>query len=306
MRTHRMRVLVVGLGAMGEPMARRLVGDAQVSVYDVAQDRREAVAAAIGAEVVADPSLVIGDFEVVILMLPNSDIVDQVLSGSGLAARMRAGTVVVDMGSSDPFRTRELAALLQEHGVDLVDAPVSGGRARAISGELTIMTGGSAVAKETVAPLLRALGTSVIDVGVTGNGHAMKALNNLLSATGLLAACEVIASGQRFGLTPETMLAVINASTGRNHATQVKFAEFILSRRFDAGFAIGLMVKDLNTAGSLVDRVLPEGNLLSQVIDEWAQALEHLEDGSADHTAVARWVETVSGAQLTADASLGV
>lgn len=166
-------------------------------------------------------------------MLPNGKIVEDVVFGRDgandrLAAGLKAGSVIVDMSSSSPVGTRALAARPAERGIKLVDAPVSGGVKRAVDGSLAIMAGGDAADVERLRPVLGAMGRQVFHTGPVGTGHAMKALNNYLSAAGLLAAGEAMLMGQKFGLQAETMVDVWNASTGRNNATEVKFKPFII------------------------------------------------------------------------------
>jgi 3-hydroxyisobutyrate dehydrogenase len=146
-------------------------------------------------------------------------------------------------------------------------------------------------------PLFRAVGERLFECGPLGAGHAMKALNNLVSAAGLLAAGEALLVGRRFGLDPARMLEVLNASTGRNHATEHKLAQFVLSRRFDAGFSLALMVKDLGTALELADGTGTPAAFAAECRALWARAAVALEPG-ADHTAVVRWLETLAGTTL--------
>ncbi|WP_290368359.1 NAD(P)-dependent oxidoreductase [Microbacterium oxydans] len=285
------KVLFVGLGAMGEPMAALLAPGWDLRVNDVSAERTSEVASTIGATAVANVGEAASDVDAVVLMLPNSRIVEDLLRGT-LFASLRPGTLIIDMSSSRPESTQILASEADALGLSYVDAPVSGGRARALTGELAIMVGGEGDAKRRARPILETLGGSVVDTGASGTGHAMKALNNLLSATGLLAACEVLVAGSRFGLDPQVMLDVLNTSTGRNHATEVKMAKFVLSRSFDAGFALDLMVKDLRTAAELIDGAFPEPSVTAATVTAWTNAQTFLNDPRADHTAIARWVES--------------
>ena len=155
------------------------------------------------------------------------------------------------MGSSEPLRTRELAQRAAARGVELIDAPVSGGVRGALAGSLTIMVGGDPAPVARCRPLLETLGRAVLHVGPVGAGHALKALNNLLSATHLLASCEALAIGRRFGLDPQVMLDAINVSTGRCASTERKLPDFVLTGSYDSGFALALMVKDVGIAVAL-------------------------------------------------------
>jgi 3-hydroxyisobutyrate dehydrogenase len=293
-----MSVLFVGLGAMGTPMATRLAeAGHQLTLCDLREAHASALAERLGAAHV--PIADAGPASTVILMLPDSRAVEAALDG--LLPRLSAGTLVIDMSSSAPAVTVRLAARAAELGLDYLDAPVSGGVARAQTGQLSIMVGGAEAAVERARPLLAALGDGITHVGPPGAGHAMKALNNLLSAVGLVAAAEVLAIGANFGLEPQTMLDVLNASTGGNHATRVKMARFVLSRAFDSGFSLQLMVKDLRTALDLAQDTSTPAPVSALCLQEWTaarQALGH----AADHTHIAAYVEGRAGVELHAPA----
>src|SRR6266702_5545396 len=194
----------VGLGKMGSPMATRLAeAGYQVQAYDVSDQAARAWAERAGASPAASLRAMAAGAAAVVLMLPDSAVVCTVLDD--LFPELAAGTVVVDMSSSEPLVTRELAAEAARHRVTLVDAPVSGGVTGAVSGRLTIMAGGAPGDVARVRPLLDVLGARVVHVGDVGAGHAVKALNNLLSATHLLATCEAMAAAAEFGLDVPTV-----------------------------------------------------------------------------------------------------
>jgi 3-hydroxyisobutyrate dehydrogenase len=276
----------IGLGNMGGPMSARLAGAGyRVQGFDVAGAARQALAAHGG---IAAPDLAgaVARAGVVVLMLPNSGIVTATVRDEGFAPA--EGAIVVDMSSSEPLRTRELAVELKERGVTLVDAPVSGGVARARTGKLTIMTGGDPADLERVAPVLGELGTPT-RAGDVGSGHAVKALNNLLSATHLLVTSEAILAGERFGLDPEVMLSIFNSSSGRSGSTENKWPDFILPGTFDSGFGLRLMLKDMGIAVGLAEQVGTPDPLGRAATELWARAAEALEPG-ADHTEIVNWL----------------
>jgi 3-hydroxyisobutyrate dehydrogenase len=292
-----MRVLFIGLGVMGLPMARNLAaaGVCDLVVHDVDPTRAHEVAARAG-----EPAAEAGQADVLLLMVPSSDVVEQLLLGDGLLERLRPGSVVLDMSSSRPASTVELARRAAERGVAYVDAPVSGGQAKAVTGELSIMAGGDAEPVERVRPLLSAMGSTIHRTGPAGSGHAVKALNNLLSAIGIAGAAEVLTAGTKFGLDPKVMLDVINSSTGRNQATQVKFEPYVLSGTFDSGFALSLMVKDLRTALQIADDTGTPTPVARTVVDAAARALQATPEPGADHTVLARWIAANAGVDLAA------
>jgi 3-hydroxyisobutyrate dehydrogenase len=287
---------MIGIGAMGSRMARRLA-DREVNL--VVYDRVPAAAARLAhlpTVTVAGELADLAGCGAVITMLPDGEAVRSVLleGKPPLAARLTAGSVVIDMSSSAPSATVALARQLGERQIALIDAPVSGGVAGAEAGTLTIMAGGDGELIERWAWLFEILGQRWIPTGPVGSGHALKALNNLLSAGGLLLAVEALAVGQQFGLSPSVMLGVINSSSGANNSTQNKIAQRVLSRSFDAGFPIGLMTKDLRIARDLARQVGVDVPLADATVELWTAALAAL-GPAADHTAIARWFEEARG-----------
>jgi 3-hydroxyisobutyrate dehydrogenase len=274
----------VGLGNMGLPMAERLV-EAGYTVRGYDTDpavRFGSVVGSVGE--VADSA------DAVVLMLPNSAVVRSVLLDDGLLARMAPGTVLIDMSSSEPVGTRELAALADEHGVPMVDAPVSGGVRGAVAGSLMIMAGGADEPVAAVRGMLEVLGKRVLHVGPVGAGHALKALNNLLSATHLLVSSEAMLVGKEFGLDQEVMLEAINGSSGSSASTVNKWPRFMLGRGFDSGFGLRLMLKDMRIAVGLARATGRPSRLGEAAVDLWAEAADRL-PADADHTEILRWLE---------------
>jgi 3-hydroxyisobutyrate dehydrogenase len=252
-----------------------------VTAYDLSPSARAATAGSV-------ETLARLQGEVVVLMLPSSRHVESVLHDPDLATALVPGAVVVDMGSSDPRSTRALGKDLSDIGVALVDAPVSGGVARAERQELTIMVGGSAVDVERVRPLLEAMG-QVTHVGVLGAGHAVKACNNVLAGISLLAAAEVLEVVRAFGLDPAVAFDVINSSTGRSWSTEHKIPTFVLPEQYLSGFGLDLLVKDIGIARDLAADLGVEHGLLDTAFTLWRRAASEL-PGEADHTSIAEWV----------------
>jgi 3-hydroxyisobutyrate dehydrogenase len=277
---------LVGVGALGSAVASRIAGAGfELLIYDCDGDRAGAVAEAVGARAIAAPAG-LSDASVVVLLLPDSSAVEGVVLGDdGLLTLLRPGSFVLDMGSSDPRSTVAIAQTASEAGLEYVDSPVSGGVSRARAGDLAIMFGGSASQLELLRPLLRTVGSTVVETGAVGSAHAMKALNNLLSAIGLVGALEVVEVGRRFGLDPRAMLDVLNRSSGKNNATEAKIAQYVLNETYSAGFALRLMLKDVRTAISLareLDAATPLGDACLEI---WAAAADVLPP-DADHTQV--------------------
>ncbi|MDT7586629.1 MAG: 3-hydroxyisobutyrate dehydrogenase [Pseudonocardiales bacterium] len=276
----------VGLGRMGDPMVRRVAaGGVAVRGYDAAAGATEGLAGVVTT--VDSAAAAAAGAPVVILMLPDSDVVEKVVDG-GLLDALGDGALLVDMSSSEPLRTRALARRVAERGVTLVDAPVSGGVSGARAGTLTIMVGGPADAAATLTPLLSLMGR-VRHVGDVGAGHALKALNNLMSAAHLLASSEAILAGERFGLDPAVMLDAVNGSSGRSGSTENKWPNYVLPETYDSGFTAGLMVKDIRIALGLAEATGAPSQLAARTVELWGRAVEQLGPG-ADHTEIVRWL----------------
>jgi 3-hydroxyisobutyrate dehydrogenase len=264
-------------------------------------------AAETGVAAVASAAEACRDVAAVITMLPDGKVVRQVLCGSetgitgqGALAAAAPETIVIDMSSSSPIDTLRLGESLQSGAgaprVALADAPVSGGVKRAIDGSLAIMVGGEVAVVARIRPLLEIMGGKVFETGKLGSGHAIKALNNYVSAAGLVAACEAILVGGRFGLDPEVVVDVLNASTGRNNSTEVKMKQQVISGAFGSGVALSLMSKDLHPAADIA-RHLGVAAPFSEVCEAlWAQADKALGPG-ADHTEIYRYLEGLRGSE---------
>lgn len=295
------RAGLIGIGSMGWPMAARLAqAGYAVTVYDAVPGQADRFAQEVGGQAAATCAALAAQSDIVFTMLPTSAIVEQVLSGEqGVLAGLQPGSVVVDMSSGVPAHTQRLAQAVAAAGSQMVDAPVSGGVPRARSGELAIMFGGPAATLERVRPALSALGTSITAVGEVGSAHAMKALNNLVSAGGFLIGVEAMLIGQQFGLDPEVIVDVLNASTGMNNSTQKKFKQFVLSRQFNSGFGLDLMVKDLGIALGIATDTGTPTPFAALCRELWAAAGKTLGKGQ-DHTAVARLSEQLAGVELAA------
>ena len=281
----------IGIGQMGRPMVERLASAGlQVHVFDRRAEALEPLAAIAGIHRADSAESIADACGTVILMLPDSRIVDALLWSDGLAARMKAGSLLIDMGSSDPNATRANQSKLASAGIALVDAPVSGGVRRAVDGSLAIMVGGAPADVERALPLLQPMGKTIVPVGPPGAGHAVKALNNYVSAAGLVAACEALVAAEKFGIDPSVANKVFNASTGRNNTTDVKVEQFMLSGAFNSGFAAALMRKDLDTACSLMQSLGTERALMEACAKMWQQAESTLPKG-ADHTSMFTFVK---------------
>lgn len=284
----------IGLGMMGLPMARSLMARGfSVLGCDTSEAARAALAedAPAGALAFApDPAAVAAAADVVVLMLPNSRVVAQVMEGQGgLLAALRPGTLVIDMSSSEPGETRRLAEAVAARGAALVDAPVSGSVAKARTGTLAIMVGGDDAAFAKAEPVLRGMGEAIIRTGAVGSAHAMKALNNFVYAAGLLATAEALRMGEALGLDLGILTDVMNASSGRNIATETKARQEIINGRYAGGFMLGLMRKDLETAGSIAEQTGFPAGMLALCRERWTAAMAAL-GPRVDNTEIHRFI----------------
>lgn len=283
------RVAFIGLGNMGTPMSHRLIESGlEVGGFDLSEAALDRLTAD-GGSAYGSAAEAATSADVVILMLPNSAIVDATIRDLLDAGALGSEAIVIDMSSSDPISTRANAELLAARHIAFVDAPVSGGVRGAVAGTLTIMVGGDEAALARVAPILQVLGTPVL-VGGIGAGHAAKALNNLVSAAHLWVTSEAVLAAERFGIDRERFVEVLNGSTGRSVSSEVKWPKFILPGTYDSGFGAGLLLKDVTIAVEVARRLGAPVALSEQVRERWAQAVADL-GPTADHTEVARWLE---------------
>jgi 3-hydroxyisobutyrate dehydrogenase len=286
----------VGLGNMGYPMASRLAAAGyKITVADLNKAAVEKFCAESGVTAAASLKALGESSDLVITMLPEGRAVRKVLLGEGdnITSGLKDDTVIVDMSSCSPVDTRALSEELVGIGFHLIDAPVSGGKYKAGEGTLAIMAGGREDLVEACRPVFEVLGKP-FRTGGPASGHAMKAMNNFLSAGTLALTCEAVVTGTKFGLDPKVMVDIINASTGRSNSSEDKFPKFVLPRNFNSGFYLGLMAKDLRFA---VDLAKSEGTsigfieLLSGIYDKAEKELGF----EADNCELFRYMELQVG-----------
>jgi 3-hydroxyisobutyrate dehydrogenase len=293
-----MKVGLIGLGNMGGRLAKRMLEcGVELSVFDVNPEAVEELGK-LGAVVESSPLELAKKNECVITVLPNADIVKSVVLGqNGLIHGLKPGSTLIDMTSSVPKITKEIGAQLREKQIDMLDAPVSGGVKKAEDGTLSIMVGGEEPVFKNMLPLLRHMGSNIMHVGELGSGHTIKALNNLLCATTLAATAEALAIGVKMGLDPSKMLGVINTSSGRSHSSEIKFPQQVLSRKFEVGFTIDLMTKDLSIAMDIAEEAETPATVAESVFELWQQAVES-GAGNMDHTAITKVIEEKAGVEI--------
>ena len=290
---------LLGLGAMGGRIAARLLASGRRLLVHDPSEAAMAAALARGAEARGSAAEVADGAETVLLSLPTPEVVREVACGAdGLLAGSAIGTCV-DLSTTGPAVSREVAERLGQAGVAWLDAPVSGGVGGAEAGTLTVMAAGADDTLEAARPLLQELAGHVFHVGEQpGMGQLAKVINNLLSATALVASAEAVALGVRQGLDAQVLLDVLNASSGRNSATASKLPNAVLPRTFDFGFALALMDKDVQIClreARAAGLELPVGEAVAAA---WREAQSASAPG-ADCTEIVRLIEQRSGTVIS-------
>ena len=288
------KVGFIGLGAMGQPMSQRLLeAGYSLVVYDV---RAEALKPLVqkGAAGASSIREVAEKCRKVITIVPNSDAVEQVvLAPGGLLEGVRAGDILMEMTSAYPPSTLKVHQALTVKGATMIDAPVSGGVVGAVAGTLSIMVGGDEKIFESCRPILSAMGKNLFYLGGIGSGHGLKAINNFLSATTMAATSEALILASKLGLSPKRVIEVLQVSTGRSYATELKFPKFVLPRTFNSGFTMELMHKDLNTVTRMAREYKVPMFMANLVQEMFGYALAY-GDKKMDHTAIFSCLEDLA------------
>jgi 3-hydroxyisobutyrate dehydrogenase len=293
------RVAFLGLGAIGAPMARHLATDRfDLAVWNRTAEKAVAFAGTGRARVATTPADAARDADVVITCLPTSREVAAVLDGpDGLLAGLGRGALVVDCTSGDPGTSRRIAERLGAHGVEFVDAPVSGGTTGAEKGTLTVMCGGSEAAVARARPVLEAFAERVVHCGDVGAGDAVKAVNNALLAVHIWSAAEGLAALAKAGVDADLALEVINASSGRSNASMNLFPERVLTRAFPRTFRLSLLDKDVAIAADLARAARVPSPML-QLASELFRAAHNSLGAGADHVEAVKLVEQWAGVEI--------
>ena len=288
-----MKVGFIGLGIMGKPMCRNLMkAGYEAVVYNRSKASVEELAAE-GAQAAGSPAEVAENCQVIITMLPNSPQVREVCLGeNGIASAAKEGTIVIDMSSIDPVQSKEIGAELNKKGIDLMDAPVSGGEPKAIDGTISVMVGGSKENFDKYYDLLMAMAGSVVYVGELGSGNVAKLANQVIVALNIAAVSEALTLAVKNDADPELVYKAIRGGLAGSTVLDAK-APMMMDRNFKPGFRIELHIKDLNNAlnaGHAVNAALP---LTSQVM-EIMQSLKADGNEKDDHSAIVKYYEKIS------------
>lgn len=300
------RVAFLGLGAIGAPMARHLIGaDRSLTVWNRTAARAQAFQAETGAVAANTPAEAVRNADVVITCLPVSRDVASLLDGpDGMLGAMQPGSVLVDCTSGDPATSREIARRLAEKNIGFLDAPVSGGVAGAVAAKLTVMVGGDEALLARVQPILSCFGARIVHCGAIGAGDALKAVNNALLAMHIWGTAEGLIALEKSGVRSDVALDVINASSGRSNASMNLFPERVLTRAFPRTFRLALLDKDVGIAADLAREVNVASPLLQLTSQLFRKAHNALGE-EADHVEAVQYIEREEGAVISSAGAQG-
>lgn len=301
-----MKVGFIGLGAMGLPMAKNVIKGGH-ELLTMVHNRRQPAdeLSALGAKVLSSPAEIAGAAEVVVTVLPaDAELEEVVLGKEGLSDGLHSGQALIDMTTATSITLIRIQKALEKAGVEVLDAPVSGGTPKAASGELTIIVGGGKELFARYRPLLETMGTTLFHVGDVGAGKVVKMVNQLLAATHLLVIGEAFALGKKAGADPSSMYEVIKASSGYSRMMDLRLPGFLLDGTFDPGFKLDLMKKDVNLAvdsARALNVPIHLGGLVSQLF----AAASAAGLGEMDFAAAGKFVADLGGVDLSAASQKG-
>jgi 3-hydroxyisobutyrate dehydrogenase-like beta-hydroxyacid dehydrogenase len=294
-----MKIGFIGLGAMGLPMAKRVLAGGY-ELLTLVHTRREPAAelASMGAQIRATPAEIAREADGVITIVPaDAELRETVFGEQGLARGFSAGKTLIDMTTCTALTMHNVEEQLTPMGVGVLDAPVSGGPPAAEAGTLTIMAAGSSALLERWQPVLETMGAKIVHVGGVGQGKVVKMINQLIAAVNLLAMGEGFALGVRCGADPEVLRSVIQSSSGYSRMMDLRLPGFLLEGNFQPGFRLDLMKKDINLA---IDSARAAGIplLLGSTVAQVFAAASAAGLGSQDFAAAAQFLAGLGGVNL--------
>lgn len=292
-----MKIGFIGLGIMGKPMSKNLLkAGYDLIVVDRNQNAVHEVVAA-GAKSAPTAKAVAEQADIIITMLPNSPHVKEVVLGeNGLLEGAKEGTIFIDMSSIAPLVSRELSAKLAEKGVEMLDAPVSGGEPKAIDGTMSVMVGGKQEVFDKCYPVMKAMAGSVVRTGKIGAGNVTKLANQVIVALNIAAMSEALVLASKAGVEPDLVYQAIRGGLAGSTVLDAK-APLVMDRKFDPGFRVNLHIKDLNNALETshdMGVALP----LTAAVMEMMQALKVDDMGDADHCSLVRYYEKMAKVEV--------
>ncbi|KAL2425399.1 hypothetical protein ABEF95_014881 [Exophiala dermatitidis] len=293
----------IGLGKAGASMASNLPRAGFHLVVRDADPAREQKFAQDNPNTVVAEAGPYGfeDCDVVVTMLPQGKVVREVVLGeNGIAKGLKPGAIIVDTSSSSPFDTQRLGEDLASLGFVLIDSPVTQAHLHDTdTGNATLMVGSnSSDAMARVLPVLQAMAKYVFHMGKLGSGHAMKTLNNYISAASIVALSDALVTGQKFGLDPIQMIDVLNVGTGRNFSTTDSYATDALPRKYASGFQLALLIKDVGISKELFEKIGFDTDMPDLILKYFRDAMDMLGEPAADHTELLKNWEKRAGVEL--------
>lgn len=291
-----MKIGMIGLGIMGKPMAKNLLkAGYDLTVSDLSPSSVEELVAC-GAKS-ADNAEIGQNCDLVLTMVPNSPQVKAVMLGEdGVASHMKPGSVFIDMSSINPVASKEIAAALAEKGIEMLDAPVSGGEPKAIDGTLSFMVGGKQEIFDKYKPILEAMGTSVVRCGDVGAGNTTKLANQIIVACNIQAVAEALVLAQKAGVDPQLVFEAIRGGLAGSTVMNSK-APMMIAGIDKPGFKVDLHIKDLNNAldcAHTVGAPVP----MTAAVQEILQWLHSHDGGQKDHSAIAQYYEELTDIKI--------
>src|SRR5690242_12224352 len=292
--TPQMEIGFIGLGNMGQPMARRLIeAGHKLIVYDT---RNDAVAplVALGAQVASSPADVADRAETVMASLPSLQVSEKVALGEGGVIHGKRVRRYIDLSTTGSQVAARIATALAKKNIVQIDSPVSGGVGGARKGTLAVMVSGPIADVDAVKGILGVFGRVFVIGEKPGMAQTMKLANNFLSATAMAATSEAVAMGVKAGLDPAVMIDVINAGSGRTTASDGKFPQAVLPRTFDYGFATALMLKDVRLCVEEARNLDVPDDVMRTVLERW-EATNSEFGGDSDFTSIVKMIEKRAG-----------
>lgn len=292
-----MKLGFIGLGIMGKPMSKNLIKAGHELVISDINEASVKELTALGAKAAENGAAVAAECDLIITMLPNSPHVRTVILGKGgVLETAKDGTIVIDMSSIDPMESKAIGAAMEEKGVELIDAPVSGGEPKAVDGTLSVMVGGKKESFEKYYDLLMNMAGSVVYVGSLGSGNIAKLSNQMIVALNIAAMSEALTLAKKAGADPELVYQAIRGGLAGSTVLDAK-APMVLKRNFNPGFRIELHIKDLNNALNAAHAISAPTPLTAQVM-EMMQALKADGHEKDDHSSIAKYYEKLANVTI--------
>lgn len=288
----------IGLGIMGKPMSKNLIKAGYKLIVLDKNEHAVSEVVACGAQSATSAKEVAEKSDIIITMLPNSPQVKEVILGeNGVIDGARKGTVVIDMSSIAPLVSREIAEMLAEKGIDMLDAPVSGGEPKAIEGTLSVMVGGEKAIFEKCFDVMKAMAGSVVLTGSIGAGNITKLANQIVVALNIAAVSEALVLASKAGVEPDLVFQAIRGGLAGSTVLDAK-APLMMDRKFNPGFRINLHIKDLSNVLDTSHELGVPLPLTASVM-EMMQAVKADGEGNSDHCSLVKYYEKLAHVEVT-------